>query len=139
MTYRSVFSGALRRDVVPGGSGLGKRFRGNVRQGQYKRERSVQGTFEPSEDQVRPRTVVAAKLGSTTISSVRRRCGSRVNGADARATGTSAKESQRQRRQRWRWRRRWGRGRKIQTQLVLDIVKEKRHNMKNYRYRVVGV
>jgi len=108
---------------VPGGSGLGKRFCGNVCEGQHKRGRSVQGTIEPGEDQVRPGTVVAAELGAKTIVAVRRRFGPGVDGAHAGATCSPAEKGERQRRWR-RWRRRW-RWWEIETQLVFDIIKIK--------------
>lgn len=111
---------------MPGGSGLGKRFRGDVCKGQHKRGRSVQGTIEPGEDQVRPRPVVAAELGAKTVVAVRRRFGPGVDGAHAGATCAPAEKGERQRRQRqwWRqWRRRWRR--EVEAQLVFDIIKNK--------------
>lgn len=102
-------TGAVRRDVLPGGSGLGKRFRGDVRQGQHKRRGSVQGTFKPSKDEVQPRPVPAAKLGPETVVAVRRRpVGTGVDGAHTGATRAPAEKSQRQQR-RLRRRRRWKR------------------------------
>lgn len=71
---------------MPGRSGLGKRFRGDVRKGQHKRWRSIQGTIESGEDQVRPGPVVAAELGAKTVVAVRRRFGPGVDGAHAGAT-----------------------------------------------------
>lgn len=111
---------------MPGGSGLGKRFRGDVRKGQHKRGRSVQGTIEPGEDQVRPGPVVEAELGAKTVVAVRRRFGPGVDGAHAGATCAPAEKGERQRRQRRRrrqWKRRWGR--EIEAQLVFDIIKNK--------------
>lgn len=117
-------TGAVRGDVVPGGSGLGKRLRGDVRKGQHKRGWSIQGTIEPGEDQVRPGPVVEAELGAKTVVAVRRRFGPGVDGAHAGATCAPAEKGERQRRQRRRqWRRRWQR--EIEAQLVFDIIRNK--------------
>jgi len=114
-------TGAVRGDFVPGGSGLGKRFRGDVRKGQHKRGRSVQGTIEPGEDQVRSGPVIAAELGAKTVVAVRRWFRPGVDGAHAGATCSPAEKGERQRRQR-RWRRRWRWRREIEAQLVFDII-----------------
>jgi len=113
---------------VPGGSGLGKRFRGDVRKGQHKRGRSVQGTIEPGEDQVRSGSVVAAELGAKTVVAVRRRFGPGVDGAHAGATCAPPEKGERQRRQRWR---RWRRWREIEAQLVFDIIRNE--NIENFK------
>jgi len=115
-------AGAVRGDVVPGGGGLGERFRGDVRQGQHKRGRSVQGAAEPGEEQVRPGPVAETQFGAQTVATVRRR--TRVDGAHAVATRAPSEESQRRRRRR-RKRRRRRRRRQIKTQLVFDILKKK--------------
>lgn len=81
---------------MPGGSGLGERFRRDVRQGQRKRQRSVQGAAEPGEDQIRPGTVAAAKLGAKTVPAVGWRRGTGiVDGAHAGTASASAEEGQR--------------------------------------------
>lgn len=115
-------AGAVRGDVVPGGSGLGKRFRGDVRQRQHKRRRSFQRAAEPGEDQIRPGPVAAAELGAKAVPAVR----SRVHGAHAGATCAPPKESQRQR-QRW-----WRRWRKIKTKLVFDIIRIRKRKHTSY-------
>lgn len=47
-----LFAGTVRRNVLSGRGGLGKRFRGDVRQGQHKRRRSFQGAVESGEDEI---------------------------------------------------------------------------------------
>lgn len=112
---------------MPGGGGLGERFRGDVRQGQHKRRRGVQGASEPGEDEIRPGPIAAAQLGPATVVAIRRRVvgTGRVDGAHTGATGAPPEKSRRRRRQR-RLRRR--RRRQIETQLVFDIVKDSTKN-----------
>lgn len=86
---------------MPGGGGLGKRFRGDVRQGQHKRRRSVQRAVEPGEGEVRLGPVAKKEFGAKTVATVRWRFGPWVDGAHARAARASSKESQRRRRRRW--------------------------------------
>lgn len=122
---RTCAAGAVRGDVVPGGSGLGERVRRDVRQRQHKRGRGVQGAAEPGEDQVRLGPVAAAQLGPETVAAVRRRWFREpravVDGAHAGATRAPAEEGRLQQQQQVRRRRR--QRREIETQLVFNIVK----------------
>lgn len=105
---------------MPGGGGLGKWIRRDVRQGQHKRQRGVQGAFEPGENQVRPGSIPAAELSAKTILTVRWWFWSRVHDTYAVAARASAEKGEWKGRRRWRWRQRWQW--KIETQLLFDIM-----------------